>query len=132
MTSPHADPSLDETAEDVYQQRLEVLYGHIKNSVKRLQIKVSERLHLNQILGDCLENRCGNLKDKASQVIEDVSDRKGVGKNNNELILEPEEFMRRKHTGLEEAVAFEKAAICMQDCQLPLDAVKRILASNVR
>lgn len=131
MTSPHADPTLDETPEDKYQQRLEVLYSHIKNSVTRLQIKVGERMHLNQILGECLETRCNNLKEKATEVIDDVSDRK-FNKKSKELILDAEEFIRLKHTHIDEAVAFERAAICMQDCQLPLDAVKRILASNVR
>ena len=47
------------------------------------------------------------------------------------FILEPDEFIESKVTNFEEAIAFEKAVVCMQQCQLPIDIVKRILKANV-
>ena len=53
-------------------------------------------------------------------------------KSNVKYILEPEEFVDTKITGLDEAASFERAAICMQNCQLPVDVVKRVMSTNVR
>ena len=58
MISPHADPTLDEEPTDKYQAKLETLYTHMKNSVQRLQIKVAERLNLEEMIGDCLTAKC--------------------------------------------------------------------------
>ena len=44
MVSPHEDPTLDAQPEDPYEDKLEVLYQHIKNSVQRMQIKVNARM----------------------------------------------------------------------------------------
>ena len=46
--------------------------------------------------------------------------------------MDPELFIEKKVTRLDEAATFEKAANCMQSCQLPLDIVKRIMTSNIR
>ena len=46
-------------------------------------------------------------------VIDEVSDRK---LKNYSYILEPETFIQKKLTSIEEAVAFEKAAVCMEEC----------------
>ena len=46
--------------------------------------------------------------------------------------MDTEEFLAHRYTSLEEAISFEKAAMCMQSCQLPLDITKRILASNIK
>lgn len=48
-----------------------------------------------------------------------------------DFVLEPEEFIEKRLTTFEEAVAFEKAASCMDDCKRPIDIVKRIMNSNV-
>ena len=53
-------------------------------------------------------------------------------KNKQKYILDPEEFVSTKITSLDEAVSFERAAICMQNCQLPVDVVKRVMTTNVR
>ena len=84
------------------------------------------------MLNECLATKCDDLKIKAQDVIDDVSDRKHNYAKPQELVLEPEAFLAKRHTHLEEAVAFEKAALCMQECQLPVDITKRILAANVR
>ena len=47
-------------------------------------------------------------------------------------MLEPEQFIAKRMTTIEEAVAFEKAATCMDDCKRPIDIVKRIMNSNVQ
>ena len=83
------------------------------------------------MIGDCLTAKCDQLQTKAAEVIENVSDRR-IPADPNELILDPVKLLAKRFTGLEESVAFEKAAICMQECQLPLDITKRILSSNVR
>ena len=52
MVSPFQNLDLDEQEQRA--QELEILFGHIKNSVKRLQMKVGEKLSLNQMFGECL------------------------------------------------------------------------------
>ena len=56
---------------------------------------------------------------------------KGRGRK-PDFILEPEDFIARRLTTVEEAVKFEKAACCMEDCRRPIDIVKRIMNSNVQ
>jgi hypothetical protein len=46
--------------------------------------------------------------------------------------LDPEEYFSRRFVSVEESVAFEKASLCMHNCQLPVDIVKRVMASNVK
>ena len=43
-----------------------------------------------------------------------------------------QQFVDNKLTNLDDAVSFEKAAQCMEQCQLPLDIVKRIMQNNIR
>ena len=51
---------------------------------------------------------------------------------NTPFTMDSEEYMRTRFVSVEEAVAFEKAAVCMQQCQLPVDIVKRIMGSNFK
>ena len=91
--------------------------------------------------------KCSSLQQEALEVIEKVSDRKMLGSDEQQVgqvygskgkgrkmdfILEPEEFIARRLTTVEEAVKFEKAATCMEDCRRPIDIVKRIMNSNVK
>ena len=111
-----------------------------------MQIKVSGRMQLDKMLESCLEERCRTLQQEALDVIERVSDRKMMdtpeqagkvygskGKGRKfDFILEPEEFIARRLTTVEEAVTFEAAAACMEDCRRPIDIVKRIMNSNIQ
>ena len=47
-------------------------------------------------------------------------------------LMEPEVFVTKKVVHLDEAAVFERAANCMQGCQLPLDIVKRVMTTNIR
>ena len=85
------------------------------------------------------------MQEEAVNVIEKVSIRKGIDDDGDtrkifgrkgrgrkmDFILDPEEFIEKRLTSLEEAVAFEKATSCMEDCRRPVDIVKRIMNSNV-
>ena len=94
-------------------------------------MRVGEKLDLNKEIGLCLEKRCQSLTEQATDVIEKVSDRKVKSELKKEYLLDPETFISKKITSIEEASTFEKAALCMNDCKLPLEMVKRIMSSNV-
>ena len=73
---------------------------------------------------------------KAQSVIDDVSDRKiknpaHLESDRKGYIMDPATFVTKKITQLDEAAVFERAANCMQGCQLPVDIVKRVISSNV-
>ena len=122
---------LEPTPEEERAQNLEKLYQHVQNSVKRLQMRVGENMGLNKEIGLCLENRCKNLTEQATEVIEKVSDRKVKSELKKQYFLDPETFISKKITSIEEASTFERAASCMNECKLPLEIVKRIMSSNV-
>lgn len=139
---------MERSEEDKHRDTIEVFHSHLQNSVKRMQIQVSKRMQLDEMLQGCLNSNCRSLQDEAVNVIERVSARKGIddddggdsrqifgrkGKGRKmDFILEPEEFIVKKLTTIEEAVAFEKATSCMEDCRRPIDIVKRIMNSNVK
>ena len=85
-------------------------------------------MELGAMLDNCLQQRCANLHEEAEQVIEDVSDRKIKASQFN---LDPDDFVKSKLTSFEDAGKFERAAMCMQNCQLPIDIIKRIMNSNI-
>ena len=83
MASPHANPDMDKTAEDLHKEQVQALFTDIENSVKRMQIKVGQRLQLDAMLRQCLEDRCQALQAEAVEALERVSDRKAIGLPNH-------------------------------------------------
>ena len=91
-------------------------------------MKISDKMLLKEMLSDCMQ-RCEYLQYEAEKVISAAEDRKY---SKEPYILDPELFIEKKITTLEESAAFERAAMCLERCELPIDVVKRIMSSNIK
>ena len=52
--------------------------------------------------------------------------------NHQSYTLDKHEFFEKRLTKVEDALAVERANLCMEKCKQPSEIVKRVLASNLK